>query len=114
MSKACKGFIIDLSGVHEVTISSLADMQKAVGGYIEKAHEWPNGDTAYCDEQGLLKEPEFFTLIKGKHQPFVGAILILGSTRGGNNADAQISIDEVRKITVCGRQLAVFGSGFPK
>ena len=57
----------------------LKDMQELVGGYIEVAYVYPNGDTLYVDEEGLLKQPQFwFKLKQRRDQPFAGNAVLVG------------------------------------
>jgi hypothetical protein len=57
--------------------SQIKALHALVGGYIEVAHRFPNGDVMFVDEEGLLKGPEHFFDI-GAHQPFAGNGVIVG------------------------------------
>ncbi len=76
----------------EVTYQTLADMQAYVGGSIESAWRWPNGDTLYVDEDGLSKPGKgFFWLADRTDQPLVGNALVVGAEtmdRHGHYIDA--------------------------
>ena len=71
--------------ISEVEIDSLDDMQKLIGGYIEVAFAWPNGDTLYVDEEGLLKVQDYFFALPGERpdQPFAGNGVIVGREEEG-------------------------------
>ena len=76
--------------VHAVDTSDagpgmLAFMQKAVGGYIERATELKNGDSIFVNEEGLLENPRFFFEVEGGHQPFAGNGVVVG----GEDEDPQ-------------------------
>lgn len=70
-----KAFFINstLREVIEMEISTLADLQALVGGYIERGCTLKNGDDVYVNEEGLLGCPEHFFFIGGsRSQPFAG------------------------------------------
>ena len=52
-----KALLIDVTKreVREAQFDGLRDLQTLVGGYIEVAYAWENGDTLFVDEEGLLK-----------------------------------------------------------
>ena len=55
-------------------------MQRFVGGDIEVAFQWGNGDVLYVDEEGLLKPQEhwFAVPVERPDQPFAGNGLVVG------------------------------------
>ena len=71
----------------EIDVNTLEDMQKAVGGYIETAHHFPNGDTLFVNEDGVNGNSysDKFIVVQGAHQPFAGDGLIVG--RADENGD---------------------------
>lgn len=92
--------------ITETTVSCLEDMQKLVGGYIERAHIFENGDEVYVNEEGLLLAMNFFFRIRDGHQPFAGNAYVIGQvTPSGNNRSAITTVEELRK------QLQFFGEG---
>lgn len=70
--------------ISEITITDLADLQKHVGGYIEVAYEWPNGDVLYVDEEGMLKQPAsgFVLLPERADQVLAGNGVMVGREIG--------------------------------
>lgn len=59
-----------------------------------------NGDTIYCDEEGLYNEYKGGIMMDDWHTPLVGNVLILGSTSSGRSNDAKSDVNELRsKIT---------------
>lgn len=80
--------------------------QKAVGGYIETAHMWPNGDVLFVDEDGLTKpQRHFFRFLpRPNPQPLGGNGIIVGreiEDDEGNwlgNHDVHITPDAVAKL----------------
>lgn len=79
--QARHGYLIDSTKgeVDPVTFADLTGLQKLVGGYIEAAFQWPNGDVLYVDEDGLLKAPtRFFTIAERDDQPFAGNGVLVG------------------------------------
>ncbi|MAD98760.1 MAG: hypothetical protein Unbinned200contig1000_75 [Prokaryotic dsDNA virus sp.] len=57
---------------------------------------WPNGDTLYVDDEGLLKPKMRLFNIDG--QLLAGNGLILGSDREGNSVDAKSSLVEIQRM----------------
>jgi hypothetical protein len=83
--------------ITEGEISSLQDAQAIVGGYIERATTFANGDELYVNEEGLLNSPQFFFNILGGHQPFAGNAYIIGAVDGeGENLGAVTKVDEAK------------------
>lgn len=75
----------------------LKRMQDEVGGLIERAFDFSNGDEIYVNEEALLFSPEHFFLVEGAHQPFAGNGLIIGiNHKTGESTDATSSLDEIR------------------
>ncbi len=64
--------------------------------YIETGMHLENGDVVFVDEEGMLKECNHFFYMLGAHQPFAGSGLIMGTKAGGDSADCNIDIDEVK------------------
>ncbi len=80
-------------------VSTLADMQKLVGGLIERAHILDNGDEVYVNEEGMLGDPREFFSIHGAHQFFAGNAFIIGAPdRNGNMCSAISKIGEVEAL----------------
>ena len=76
-----KAYHIDSAArtIEEVEYGTLADMRRFVGGYIEAAAMYPNGDTLYVGEEGLSKIPTGFFWVAGRtDQPMVGNGLYVG------------------------------------
>jgi hypothetical protein len=77
--------------------ATLDAMQSAVGGSIETAFEFPNHDTVFVNEEGLLGPmPDWFE-VKGGHQPFVGNGIVCGfDPDSGDTIAAKSTIEEIR------------------
>ena len=69
--------------ITEVEYQGLPDLKRMVGGYIELAKLWPNGDTIYVDEHGRVKggEPTFFH-IRGQQNGHAGNGVLVGREIG--------------------------------
>jgi hypothetical protein len=85
-----------------IEIGSLEDMQKAVGGYIETAARFKQGDYLFVDEEGLLKPVKFGFGIQfpgtGDAGIYAGNGLITGpADEDGNETDTTITIEEIEK-----------------
>lgn len=85
--------------VEEVEISGLADMQKAVGGFIQVGHSFQTSpDVIYVDEEGLLKDPENFFLIKNDSKALAGNGLIVGTNLlTGESIDSVTPLEYIKK-----------------
>src|SRR5882724_6864159 len=72
----------------------LADLQRLVGGSIERAMVMPIAlsDDLFVNEEGLYKFNYGFAVVSG-HQPFAGNGVIIGSTKSGDTADATSKLD---------------------
>lgn len=95
--------------VTEVQFNGLEDLQKLVGGYIELAHLWRNGDCMFVDEHGRL-EHKFsgvgFTLKLAPVRAHAGNGVVVGrevedhTERGYHNADPEISVAELERLVL--------------
>jgi hypothetical protein len=100
--KAYKIIVIDSANkkVYESTSNGLPDLQKAVGGYIEIAHEIEvKGnlvDTVYVNDEGLFGAQHFFEF-KGAHQPFAGNGVVTGTDlESGETVGVHSSLSDVK------------------
>lgn len=85
--------------IYETEISTLEDMQKIVGGYIELGFTLENDDEVYVNEDGLNDESLKAFYIEGAHQPFAGNAFVIGKvTRSGNNGSAKSSVKEIIRM----------------
>lgn len=70
-----------------------------------------DGDTLYIDDEGLLKDPEFFFTFGSYPQPLAGNGLILGVDEEGDDTDATLPLDKaVAAITFLRGKVAGFTS----
>jgi len=51
--------------------------------------------TIFCDDEGLLKNPQAFTMFDSYPEPLAGRLLILGSTADGDSCDCKISVEDL-------------------
>lgn len=77
-----KGYLIDSTKckIEAVEFADLAGLQALVGGSIEGAYQWENGDVLYVDEEGLLKDQilGFFAIPERPDQPLAGNGMLVG------------------------------------
>jgi hypothetical protein len=78
----------------------LRELQRLVGGLIAYAWTFPNGDTLFVDDEGLLKQPEHFFRVCGCPQEFfAGNGVVVGkATRAGYDTAAVSTTDELRAL----------------
>jgi hypothetical protein len=81
---AMTALLIDVKAraVRRVTYRTLDDMYAMVGGGIEMAFQWPNGDTLYVDGEGLFKYSDYFRIGVRPDQPLAGNGLLVGAETG--------------------------------
>lgn len=81
--------------------NSLRDLQKAVGGPIEIAHEFPKGDVCFVDEEGLFKGYTYGFQIVGSHQEFfVGNGVVVGREypNSSKTRPPSITLEELKSV----------------
>jgi len=65
--------------VTETEFSSLADIRQMIGGHLELAYQWLNGDVLYVNEDGLrLCRDHWFALLQRTDQFFAGNGVLVG------------------------------------
>ena len=92
LTKPHKVYLIDSyrQQVVEATAGTLEDYQRAVGGNIEAATIFKNGDTVYVDEEGLFKGYSRWFAIRGvTHQCFAGNGIVGGVDAQGESTDVK-------------------------
>jgi hypothetical protein len=73
--------LIDVAAreIREIENTGLDALQAAVGGNIEAAYYWENGDVLFVDEEGLFKpQTNFFRVPMRDDQPFAGNGVVVG------------------------------------
>jgi hypothetical protein len=82
--------------VRESTAETLEDYRTAVGGNIEVATIFRNGDTVYVNEEGLFQGFQNWFAIRGvTHQCFAGNGIVGGVDKGGECVDVKTPIKEL-------------------
>lgn len=88
----------------------LVDLRKLLGGYIAGAFHWPDGETLYVDDEGLLKPPTvgFRFALRADDQPLAGNGVVVGREIEGEAArlhpggytslDPRITVEELRRF----------------
>ena len=66
------------------------DIQQIIGDHFELAARLDNGDTLFCDENGLRKENQKGFRFANGH-PIVGIGLLVGHNNDGASCDASIN-----------------------
>lgn len=88
----------------EIGQDNLQDMQGIVGGYIEAAGAFENGDILFVHEEGLFKEnQEFFKISEINPDPLAGVGFIQGHDDEGAGKDATIDHLELAMKVEWGR-----------
>jgi hypothetical protein len=93
-------------GEHYTEISKAIDCE-----VFAAPHIMHNNDTLYCDDEGLLNNPENFFLLDSYPQPIAGNGLILGCDDEGESTDVSMNLDELSsRITFMDMQAAYMWS----
>ena len=95
--------------IGETTVSCLEDMQKLVGGLIERAYELEDGHEIYVNEEGLFDNSiDYGFFVKGGHQVYVGNGFLIGPPNArGDLTDATKTVNalsQLIKFTDIGRE----------
>lgn len=79
------------------TVGDLYSMRELLGcKTIEAPYELENGDTVYCDDEGLYNNRDFVELIP-EYDPIAGNVLILGFNRNTyDNTDCLSNIADIQ------------------
>jgi hypothetical protein len=86
-----------------------SDMRKLIGGYIELAYSYPNGDVLYVDEEGLLKNnPTGFLFAYRQDQPLVGNGVVCGKELEGNFPEGFITLEPETKLEKLRKEVKFF------
>jgi len=93
--------------------AGLSDLHRLLGGYIEGAFHWPDGETLYVDEEGFLKAPTVgfrFALRAAGGQDLAGNGVVVGREIEGEqypggytNLDPRVTIEALRRLVLFGR-----------
>ena len=106
-----KALLIDVKSqsIRQIEIGEhYTEISKAIGCDVFAApHIMHNNDTLYCDDEGLLKNPENFFLLDSYPQPIAGNGLILGCDNEGESTDVSMSLIELSsRVTFMDMQAA--------
>jgi hypothetical protein len=98
-TKIMKALLIDSKNkvVKQIEIGEhFTEISKAIDCETFSApHILENEDTMYCDDEGLLKNPQHFFLLDTYPQPIAGNGLILGCDDEGDSIDVKTTLDEL-------------------
>lgn len=62
---------------------------------FDVARLYRNGDGAFVDDEGLLKEPDHFWVHRNYAQPLAGRGLVLGVDDEGNSVEPKTTLEEL-------------------
>lgn len=91
--------------IYEVTIDHKNEL-KSIYNHLEAdmfenaLNIQPQNDFVYVDEEGLLKAPIGWFMIKGQSQLLSGHGLVVGCGRDGESRDVGSTVEEIRNIVV--------------
>ena len=74
-----------------------------IGGWLTIATAFPNGDTLYVDDEGLLKDGQSFFRVAGMDQPIAGTGVLTGredddGEDGTDTADVRTTVEELAAL----------------
>jgi hypothetical protein len=98
------------SKVEEIEVGDFKDIQKALNcRAFTSAGYLPNGDIAFCDDEGLLTDPQSFVYCPAiSPTPFAGNVLIIGTGECGESKDAETKDVEVKFLSKLEILLMIF------
>ena len=77
---------------------TLENIQKLVGGNIERAYSISPTEDLFVNEEGMLGPMTFWFTFEGAHQPFVGNGVIIGCNREtGDSVSTKIKPSDLAK-----------------
>lgn len=87
-----------------IDVDTLESKQAVVGGLLAGTGYFDNNDFMMVDDEGLLKNPMYFFVCDGFHQPFAGNGLVVGTSEvegsEGEDIDCVTTIEELSKQIV--------------
>ena len=83
--------------ITEVDYAGLEDMKKLIGGWLELAKAWPDGDVLYVDEEGKVKGRKTFFTVPGVHDFLAGNGVVVGPEIGDSleTAPPRITVEQL-------------------
>jgi len=85
--------------ITEHTIDTWRDISPAIGCEMFTCVTLTKeGETAYVDDEGLLRRPKAFVKFASYHHPLAGNVLILGTDSMGESIDTSLSVEEVGRM----------------
>jgi hypothetical protein len=85
--------------VTQITLADWDAIRAKLGGYLEVACSWQNGDVLFVDEEGFLKPQElYFRLTERPDQPFAGVGVLVGREKANarSNHPPGMTLNELR------------------
>ncbi|CAB4197186.1 hypothetical protein UFOVP1304_60 [uncultured Caudovirales phage] len=99
-----KAFLIDpvAESITEVEYSGeYQDIYPLIGAEtFDVVTLYPNDDSAFIDDEGLLKSPEFFWFHRNRRDPVAGCGLVLGVDGEGDSIAPTVSREQLAKDIV--------------
>jgi hypothetical protein len=90
--------------ISEAIVSTLEEMQKLVGGLIERCAILDNGDELYANEEALFNsdlKPWGMIFESGLALQIVGPAYFIGEVNSrGNNSDVVSTVEDIKKIVI--------------
>lgn len=102
MKRLCECYLIDAANktITATSYLGLSGLQTLIGGYIETAYMWENGDVLFVDEEGLLKPEDKgrFMIFERSDQVLMGNGVLVGREvdNDGNTDPPAMTIDALR------------------
>jgi len=82
--------------VNEINITGdLASLKSSINcRTVAAPYELENGDTVWCDDEGLYVNKDFIELFE-EYDPIAGDVLITGTTRDGDTTDCKTTSSDI-------------------
>ena len=96
-----KAILIDpfQNTIQQVSVGDFRDIQRKIGCDVFTCVRFPDGNTAYVDDEGLINGTDravrFVDAVYP--QPLAGRVLILGDSPDGDSADCTWSVNQAKE-----------------
>jgi hypothetical protein len=84
---------------------TLEALQALVGGYIELAWSFPNGDALFVNDMARIDGEDACFALHNTNGPHMGQGVIVGGTPNGETCGARSSLADIKVLVLFGRMI---------
>lgn len=95
-----KAILIDSENrtVSEKEIEDWRGIAPSIGCELFDIVRLDNGNGVYVDDEGLMKDPQHFFVLKGYPNPLAGNGLVLGTNPEGESVSTTLTVEKVKAM----------------